>query len=214
MSLWIVVRKDRSMDDLNENWVPGFGTIYTWFAMDKNGRLAMMVNNCFGDLPRQLLKVEGVEQLLDHMNEFVWEESVTFTNYPKVKSGGFSVDLYSASAWRSCSSREEVTECLLKERVRRGRYADANIPMSKGFYIYHGVEGSFPGEDYPVGCDEVTEMGDYFRYLAPDVFGGVEDFPEALRGGIAVSDFIDFSVDRILFGRHVNDYFPRLFSVR
>ncbi|BCG25057.1 hypothetical protein TUM18999_32480 [Pseudomonas tohonis] len=200
------------MGDLNKDWMPGFGTIYTWFAMDKNGRLAMMVNNCFGDLPQQLLMMDKAEDFLDRMNEFLWEESAGFTNYPKDKNGGFEVDLYSASAWSKRSSREEVFESLLKEFMRRGRFSDANIPKNKGFYIYHGVEGSCAGEDYPVGYDGTTEMGDYFRFLMPSVLGGIEDFPEELRRGVAVSVTVDFSVDRVLAGSNISEYFPKLYS--
>ncbi|GJN45855.1 hypothetical protein TUM20249_18410 [Pseudomonas tohonis] len=199
------------MGDLNQNWKPGFGTVYTWFAMDKYGRLAMMVNNCFGDLPRQLLMMEKAEDFLDGMNEFVWGESAEFGVCPKDKCGDFEVDLYSASAWRKRASKEEVFESLLNELKRRGQFADANIPKNRGFYVYHGVEGSYPGEDYPVGYDGCTEVGDYFRFLMPSVLGGIEDFPEELRKGVAVSADVDFSIDRVLSGRDINKYFSGLY---
>ncbi len=32
------------MSDLNEHWEPSFGTIYTWFAMDKNGLIAVVLS--------------------------------------------------------------------------------------------------------------------------------------------------------------------------
>ena len=48
------------MSDLNENWKPTFGTIYTWFAMDKNGRIAMMMNNSWGDLPSSILSIKDI----------------------------------------------------------------------------------------------------------------------------------------------------------
>ena len=63
------------MSDLNENWKPTFGTIYTWFAMDKNGRIAMMMNNSWGDLPSSILSIKDIELLLDNLNEYMWEES-------------------------------------------------------------------------------------------------------------------------------------------
>lgn len=63
------------MSVLNENWEPDFGTIYTWFAMDKNGKIAVMVNNCFSDLLINLLRIKNVELLLDHLCEYMWEES-------------------------------------------------------------------------------------------------------------------------------------------
>ena len=49
------------MSILNINWKPEFGAIFTWFAMDKNGKIAVMVNNCFGDLPKALLSINNVE---------------------------------------------------------------------------------------------------------------------------------------------------------
>ena len=33
------------MNDLGPNWHPNFGTIYTWYAMDRNGKISMMINN-------------------------------------------------------------------------------------------------------------------------------------------------------------------------
>lgn len=57
---------------LNVDWRPGFGSIFTWFCMDKNGRIGMMVNNGFGDLPRSLLQLDNVESRLDELNELVW----------------------------------------------------------------------------------------------------------------------------------------------
>ncbi|WP_201510448.1 hypothetical protein [Psychrobacter aquaticus] len=59
------------MSDLNKDWTPGFGTIYTWFAMDKNGRIAVMVNNCWGDLPQSVLNIPNAELLLDDLNDYI-----------------------------------------------------------------------------------------------------------------------------------------------
>jgi len=63
---------------LNKDWQPGFGEIITWFAMDKNGLIAVMVNNCFGRLPSVLLDVPDLEAQLDRINEFMWEDVVRF----------------------------------------------------------------------------------------------------------------------------------------
>lgn len=35
-------------NDLPPDWTPGAGKIYTWYAMDKNGRIGVFVNNCWG----------------------------------------------------------------------------------------------------------------------------------------------------------------------
>ena len=32
------------MSNLDENWKPMFGIVYTWFAMDKNGLIAVLIN--------------------------------------------------------------------------------------------------------------------------------------------------------------------------
>lgn len=68
----------------------------------------MIVNNCFGSLLSQLLRVDQVEILLDKMNEFIWEESAECVEHPQDIGGSFEVDLYSALMWRKFSSREEV----------------------------------------------------------------------------------------------------------
>ncbi len=33
---------------LHSGWKPGFGIVYTWFGMDKNGKIGVFVNNCWG----------------------------------------------------------------------------------------------------------------------------------------------------------------------
>ena len=71
------------MSDLNKDWIPGFGSIYTWFAMDKNGRIAVLVNNCWGNLPQSVLNIPNAELLLDDLNEYMWEESKYIHEYPK-----------------------------------------------------------------------------------------------------------------------------------
>ena len=93
------------MSDLNENWKPIFGTVYTWFAADKNGHIAMMMNNSFGDLPQSILKIVNVELLLDNLNEYMWEESELFNKYPINKKGKTILDLYSNIIFRHKNTR-------------------------------------------------------------------------------------------------------------
>lgn len=200
------------MSILNENWQPEFGTIFTWFAMDKFGKIAVMVNNCFGDLPKQLLKIKEVESLLDQLNEYMWEESQEFPNYPLNKNGCFEVDLYSVWRQRANLDRDYIIDKLKKDLAASGHYSETNLPVNKGFFVYHGIEGSVEGEDYPVGYDGETKMGDYFRYLMPTVYASIEDFPEELRHGIAVSDTVDFTADRLLDNDNINEYFPRMYK--
>ncbi|MFV4889657.1 hypothetical protein Q5E69_012640 [Acinetobacter baumannii] len=67
------------------DWEPGFGEIFTWFAMDKNGKIAVMVNNCWGRLPEALLVIPNFEDLLDDLNEYKWQESEKYASYPAEK---------------------------------------------------------------------------------------------------------------------------------
>lgn len=199
------------MSDLDRNWQPGFGTIYTWLAMDKHGRIAVMVNNCFGDLPKALLNINGVGYLLDDLCEFLWEESSKVSVYPEKKLGGAKVDLF--SAWRFHGrSTEDVLAKLQRDLLQRGVFSEFNLPVNKGFYVYHGVEGDNPGVDYPVGYSGESEMGDYFRFLVPTKFADIKEFPEFLRKGIVVSNEVDFSTDRLLRSSLINDYFPAMYE--
>lgn len=196
---------------LNEDWKPGFGEIITWFAMDRNGLIAVMVNNCFGKLPAVLLAVSDLEEKLDRLNEYMWEESGGCAAYPDNKKGSTSLDLYSSYRFGVSTSRQEV-ELLVSERSSYNtRLVEYAIPSIKGFYVYHAVEGSVSGEDYPVGYKDSTEMGDYFRFLVPTVKAGIEDFPEELRAAIVISDILDFTSDRVLLGSEVDRDFSRLY---
>ncbi|OWO81604.1 hypothetical protein B5C26_13220 [Photorhabdus luminescens] len=200
------------MTILNESWKPEFGTIFTWFAMDKNGRIAVMVNNCFGDLPKKILSISDAESLLDQLTEYMWEESLHFTHYPQNKNGYFSVDLYSSWRNRDNLSKTDIFENLKNSLVESGHYSETNLPVNKGFFVYHGVEGSYEGEDYPIGYDGETKMGDYFRYLMPTIYASIDDLPKELHRGIAVSDTVDFTVDRLLDNDLINTYFTRMYS--
>ncbi|MCA6223147.1 hypothetical protein [Photorhabdus antumapuensis] len=200
------------MTILNESWKPEFGTIFTWFAMDKNGRIAVMVNNCFGDLPKKILSISDAELLLDQLTEYMWEESSHFTYYPQNKNGYFSVDLYSSWRNRDNLSKTNIFENLKNSLVESGHYSETNLPVNKGFFVYHGVEGSYEGEDYPIGYDGETKMGDYFRYLMPTIYASIDDLPKELHRGIAISDTVDFTVDRLLDNDLINTYFTRMYS--
>ncbi|PYC01963.1 hypothetical protein DMX09_18260 [Pseudomonas protegens] len=199
------------MTVLDADWKPEFGSIFTWFAKDRFGRVAVMVNNCFGDLPRELLRIAEVESLLDRMNEYMWEESKEFYDYPIVKGGRFDVDLYSACRHRMNLCKGFILDEFESDLAEMGNDSEASLPVNKGFFVYHAIEGSYEGEDYPVGYDGTTKMGDYFRYLVPTVFASIEGFPEPLRRGIAVSDRLDFTVDRFLDNERINEYFPTMY---
>ena len=200
------------MSNLNIDWKPEFGIIFTWFAMDKFGRIAVMVNNCFGDLPKAVLSINNVELLLDQLTDYMWEESEIFKNYPNNKSGCTILDLYSGLRFDYLSTRKDIEQLIQERSNYQQKTVECNLPSRKGLFVYHGIEGSIEGEDYPIGYEGVTKMGDYFRYLIPTIYASIEDFPEELRHGIATSDTVDFTTDRLLDNDKINEYFPRMYK--
>ncbi|MGY3352023.1 hypothetical protein [Serratia marcescens] len=197
-------------DNLHPGWKPGFGIIYTWFGMDKNGKIGVFVNNCWGGIPDVILNKDGAESILDAISEYVHEESDVFTSLPPDKNGDFVVDMF--PAWTGPKTKEKVKQLYKESLSKINPLSYANLPVNKGFYIYYAVEGSFPGEDYPVGYDGETEMGDYYRYLVPTVYGSIDDFPDELKSGIAVSDTIDFTVDRLIPNKRINQNFKTMYG--
>ncbi|MEB2647057.1 hypothetical protein EJ576_20455 [Pseudomonas sp. C 49-2] len=200
------------MSLLNAEWRPGFGTIVTWFAIDKAGKIAVMVNNCYGELPRILLSTENVEALLDKMSEFMWDESSEFLSDTPNKQGELKVDLYSAWRYGHLQSKDSVVEHLEFDLAESASYAEANLSVNKGFFVYHGVEGDNEGADYPVGYSGKSGMGDYFRYLVPTKFANVNDIPEALHCVLVKSDSFDFANDQLLRNDEVERHFYQMFS--
>ncbi|OLY74447.1 hypothetical protein AU074_26230 [Pseudomonas sp. ATCC PTA-122608] len=196
---------------IDEHWIPGFGGVVTWFAMDKAGAIAIMVNNCFGPLPTVLLEVADVEQKLDSLSEYLWEESESYKEYPEAKNGKAILDLYSAYAYRHLVSKTEVEAWIAHRSSPQIRLTEYNLPAIKGVYLYHAIEGSVPGEDYPSGYDGESEMGDYFRYLVPSVKANIEDIPFELRGIIVVSETLKFSDVRFWSGTSVDEHFSRMY---
>lgn len=197
------------MSRLKTLWEPGFGTIYSWFAIDKNGKIAVMINNCWGWLPDALLSINDFENLLDALNEYKWEESEKYIHYPPNKNGETVLDLYSSLVYRN-QLRKEIDNWINSKQT--GQLNEINLPSRKGVFVYHGIEGDNLGQDYPVGYNGNTKMGDYFRYLMPTIYASIEDFPEELRYGIAASDTIDFTIDRLLDNDKINDYFPKMYK--
>ncbi len=200
------------MSDLNESWEPGFGTIYTWFAMDKNGFIAVMVNYCWGNLPKIILKKCSIEKILDELYDYTFNASKIHRVYPENKNGELVVDLFSAYRSDEFDTKKIIWQELSDDLKKYKQLSDANISVNKGFFVYEAVEGTYQGEDYPVGYDGETKMGDYFRHLVPTIYGSIEDFPEELRHGIAVSDTLDFTKDRVLDNNKINEYFPRYYG--
>ena len=197
------------MSNLNENWKPTFGIVYTWFAMDKNGLIAVLINNTWGNLPQSILKIPSAELLLDDLNDYIWEESATFQEYPSNKNGRTILDLYSSVLYRNAKDRQEVERSVVQESNCSLGLRDENISSRKGYFLYHAVDGNTDGEDYPVGYEGKTKNGDYYRYTLPTVYASINDFPKELWHGIAVSDTLDFTKDRVLDNDKINIYFPK-----
>lgn len=149
------------MSDLNLSWTPIFGQIYTWIAMDKFGHLAFMVNNNWGNIPKVILQKENTENELDMINEYIWEESSEFFNYPKNKMGKTKLDMYSHLAYADFLDRTAVENWVDDRSKYNGELREYSLPAIKGLFVFYAVEGSKPNEDFPVGCNIKTEMGDY-----------------------------------------------------
>ncbi len=205
-----MAERNKIMHISRSNWEPGFGEIFTWFAMDKNGKIAVMVNNCWGWLPETLLVIPNFEDLLDDLNEYKWQESEKYASYPAEKNGETILDLYSSLLHGENYHRQDV-EFWVKSKQNSEDLNEINMPSKKGFFIYHSLEGDNAGKYYPVGYNRETKIGDYFRYLMPTVYASINDFPTELHHGIAVSDTVDFTADRLFDNEKISEYFPKMY---
>ena len=205
-----MAKRNEIMNISRSDWQPGFGEIFTWFAMDKNGKIAVMVNNCWGNIPKVILQKENPENELDMINEYIWEESSEFFNYPKNKMGKTKLDMYSHLAYADFLDRTAVENWVDDRSKYNGELREYSLPAIKGLFVFYAVEGSKPNEDFPVGCNIKTEMGDYYSFLVPTIYGKIDDFPERLKKIIAVSDSLDFRIDKIIKNDQINVHFTRL----
>jgi hypothetical protein len=198
-------------EQLNEDWKPEFGTIFDWPAMDKFGKIAIMVNNCWGNLPKALLSNYDSILLLDPFMEHITEGIDKFSQYSYNKHGETILDLYSGLTYKAYTNRKEIEKEVFEESKRENVITDEGLPAQKGVFVYYAVEGCKPGHDFVVGYDGETKMGDYFRYLIPTIYASIEDFPKELRPAIAVSDTVDFTKDRLFDNDKISEYFPRMY---
>lgn len=127
------------------------------------------------------------------------------------KNGETILDLYSSLFHEKNNSRKDV-ELWVKSKQNSEDLNEINMPSKKGFFIYHSIEGDNTGKDYPVGYDKETKIGDYFRYLMPTVYASINEFPTELHYGIAVSDTVDFTVDRLFDNEKISEYFPKMYG--
>ena len=196
---------------LSVDWKPGFGKLYVWFAMDKIGNIAMMVNNCWGDIPKVILSIDNIEEKLETIEGYVWGDIEEYEDYSPKKEGGFYVDLYSSWRYSTFNSRDELEKDFIRQFKEHGRSSEVNMVINKGVFVFYAVEGSCEGDDYPVGYDKKTKMGDYYSFLVPTKFSSIEDFPLELRHFIAVSDRIIFSEDKIIDNDRIDELFIKTY---
>lgn len=195
------------MDFLHESWMPGFGSIFSWFAMDKNGKIAMFINYGFGDIPKSLLKQRDVDEVVSNLTNYIWEEEEygNYNNYPKNKEGQTLLDLYLSHP--TLKDREEKEILINSLNQQDIRLMDENLPARKGIFIYQAIEEDIEIKDYPIGYEGTTVMGDYYRHLMPTIYATIDDFPKELWHGIAVSKTLDFTKDRLIFSKDINKHF-------
>lgn len=198
--------------DLDLNWKPGSARNHTWVAMDKNGRLGLMYNNGYGWLPTSLLKKPNIKEKLSDLCEYIDGDSNKHANNID-KQGGYSIDLYSSWVYKDYENKRKIVEEFDKQLDRNFKYSTALIGCKMGMFLFEGLEGYSKGEDYPIGYDGETKMGDYYRFIIPTVFATIEDIPLPLRQYIAVSSTIDFTKDRLLDNDKISEYFPQMYQI-
>lgn len=198
--------------DLDLTWKPGSARNHTWVAMDKNGRLGLMYNNGYGWLPTSLLKTPNIEEKLSDLCEFIDGDSTKYINNID-KKGSYLIDLYSSWVYKDYENKRKIVEEFDKQLDRNFKYSTALIGCKMGMFLFEGLEGYSKGEDYPIGYDGETKMGDYYRFIIPTVFATIEDIPLPLRQYIAVSSTIDFTKDRLLDNDRISEYFPRMYQL-
>lgn len=197
-------------DFLHKDWQPAFGSIFSWFAMDKYGKIAMFINYGFGNIPKKLLIQSNVDEMVSSLTDYIWEEHENYHIYPNNKCGETILDLY--SSYPKLKNRLEKEIWINSFNQQNSNLVDENLPSRKGIFIYQAVEGDQEGDDYPVGYEGETKMGDYYRYLMPTIYATIDDFPRELWNGIALSKTVDFTKDRIVFNNNINQYFTNVVS--
>ena len=168
--------------------------------MDGFGKLAVMSNNGFGDLPESLLALENSEKLLNEFSEFLFEESGRYTENLQ-KNGFFNLHFYSSWFYRSKKNKDDVFLEIWNDWKNGKNLSDANLSINKGMFVFEALDrGNIPDE-FPVGYSGKCENGDYYKHLSPTEFSSIEDIPPALRRVIVKSNVLDFSrVDLISSG--------------
>ncbi|MFP8964989.1 hypothetical protein ACKC9G_00220 [Pokkaliibacter sp. CJK22405] len=199
---------------------PDFYTRIDWYAMDKNGHIALMKNFGWGDIPISLQSIKDWRLGLDEISEYLYEELTNYTPYPD-KNGAYTLDIYSSFMYShkekitsfnlKALTKEEVEKALLDGNSRNKKLSDLSLVIRKGLYLFRGIEGYKEGDDTPVGYNGTYSMGDYYRHLIPSIFSEISDFPEPLRKYVCVSETVDFQKDRLLSNELIDSYFPKTY---
>ncbi|WP_368911461.1 hypothetical protein [Proteus vulgaris] len=195
---------------LDINWHPGQARNHSWIAMDKNGCISMMLNNGYGWLPKCILKINNIKESLNDLCEYIDGDSEKYSNDVN-KKGEYLIDLYSSWVYKKYKNKQEIINSF-NFRLENKKNCDAELATKMGMFYFEALEGQSIGEDYPIGYEGETKMGDYFRFIVPTIYATIEDIPEELRKYIVVSDSLDFTKDRLLDNNKISDYFTRMYS--
>jgi len=186
--------------------VPQGADCFTWIAMDCSGKLAVMSNNGFGDLPESLLARNDSEELLNEFSDFLFEESKKYPGNLQ-KNGLVNLHFYSSWIYRSKNGKNEVLLDILNDWKNRGNLANANLSINKGMFVFEALDrGNIPNE-FPVGYSGKCENGDYYKHLSPTIFSSIEDIPLPLRGIVVKSDSLDFSQANLISSGDIRKLF-------
>ncbi|MGG4610562.1 hypothetical protein [Providencia sp. Me31A] len=194
---------------LDNNWSPDFACNYTWVAVDKNGLLSLMLSNGYGWLPIVLLNSSISKNDVNLLCEYIDGESTEYTNEINL-NGSYTIDLYSSYSYKSYRDKDELIKGF-NSRLENNKNCIASLATKMGMFCYEALELPSEGDNYPVGYDGETKMGDYYRFIVPTVFLTIDDIPAPLRNYIVVSDTLDFTKDRLLDNDKISEYFPRMY---
>lgn len=191
---------------LDASWKPEWGCIYMWLASDKDGNVALFVNNNWGDIPKCLINIPNIEDKINILTDFLYEYGDNLKEYFFRKNGKTILNFYSKFQYQAHISEKNVlTE--INEAINADWIRDETLPAYKGVYIYYGLDGYKKGDDYPIGFKGEADMGDYFKYLFPTEPACLIDFPKELRGIIAKTSQFSFAELDLIRNVDINKIF-------
>ncbi|UBX48236.1 hypothetical protein LDO51_13855 [Providencia alcalifaciens] len=197
--------------DLDLNWKPDSAKNHTWVAGDKNGLISLMLSNGYGWLPTVLLNSSISKNDINLLCEYIDGESTDYINETNL-NGSYTIDLYSSYSYESYKNKHELIKSF-NSRLESNKNCIASLATKMGMFCYEALELPSEGDNYPIGYDGETKMGDYYRFIVPTVFSTIEDIPLPLRQYIVVSSTIDFTKDRLLDNDRISEYFPRMYQI-